>query len=49
MRYRNAVHHNFWAGRCSVATQLNCGGGWKEINTNAEQPKMANPGEQTTT
>ena len=49
MRYRNAVHHNFCAGRCSAATQLNCGGGWTELNTNAEQPKMANPREQTTT
>ena len=45
MRYRNAVHHmhNFYAGRCSAATQLNCGGGWTDLNTNAEQPKMANP------
>ena len=49
MRYRNAVHHNFCAGRCSAAMQLNCGGGWTDLNTNAEQPKMANPGEQTTT
>ena len=27
MRYHNAVHHNFCAGRSSAATQLNCGGG----------------------
>ena len=49
LRYRNAVHRNFCAGRCSAAMQLNCGRVWTDLNTNAEQPKMANPGEQTTT
>ena len=49
MRYRNAVHRNFCAGRCSAARQLNCGGVWTDLNISAEQPKMANPGEQTTT
>ena len=49
MRYRNAVHRNFCAGHCSAVTQLYCGGVSTDLNTDAEKPKMANPGEQTTT
>ena len=50
MRYRNIPRYRiFCAGRCSAATQLNCGWVWTDLYTNAEQPKMANSGEQTTT
>ena len=49
MRYRNAVHQNFCAWRCSAALQLNCGGVWTVLYTNAEQPEMAKSGEQMTT
>ena len=43
MWFLNSVHRDFCAGRCSAATQLK-GGVWTDLNTNAEQPKMANPG-----
>ena len=49
MRYRNVVHHNFCAGRYSATMQLNCGGVWTYLYTDAEQPEMADPGEQMTT